>query len=490
MNPTETDKKPSRLNNCVTAWFGIVFSRFLGISIAGKLLLSYFSLLLLLIAIATYAFINLNKLNQLNSSILSLNVPVIKATETLIELILSQEQYARRNIILKDPDVLTIFWEKDKEVHHLVNKIIDSNLGQRQDIDRFNVLHQEYNTLLTSALPDAAGQPLQKTDAVIKKIKDVQQKLITLTKIFSVKARRDLERKTDTSSKIGLRAIKSSAVLFILGFCLSVLLTMIIAHNIVGAIKKLNRATEMLSLGKYDDLPRIPNRDELGELSMAFYRMSQRLKELEKQNLHTSPLTGLLGGVAIEQELLNRITAGKQIAFHMIDIDNFKSYNDRYGYAKGNRIIKKTAQILKLTVSECGQKNDFIGHIGGDDFVIITGPKHYEKIAETIIARFDEVMPEFYSARDHAKGYIRTTNRQGTVVDHPLASLSIAIVTNKQRTVDSYIEFGEIAAELKEYAKSLKGSNYVVDRRTDDRPKLVIDNVIKPKRMRKKVSSA
>ena len=485
-----TDIKPSRLNNRVTAWFGIVFSRFLRISIAGKLLLSYFSLLLLLIAIATYAFINLNKLNQLNSSILSVNVPVIKATETLIELILSQEQYARRNIILKDPDVLTIFWEKDKEVHRLVNKIIDSNLGQRQDIDRFNVLHQEYNTLLTSALPDAAGQPSQKTDAVIKEIKDVQQKLITLTKIFSVKARRDLERKTDTSSKIGLRALKSSAVLFSLGFCLSIILTVVIARNIVGAIKKLNKATEMLSLGKYDDLPRIPNRDELGELSKAFDRMSQRLKELEKQNLHTSALTGLLGGVAIEQELVSRINAGNQIAFCMIDIDNFKSYNDRYGYAKGNRLIKKTAEILKSAVSEFGRKDDFVGHIGGDDFVIVTRPENYEKIAEAIISLFDKVIPEFYSTRDHARGCIRSANRQGTVVDHPLASVSIAIVTNRQRSIDSYVEFGEIAAELKDYAKSFTGSTFVVDRRKDDRPKLVVDNVIKPKRMRRNVSSA
>jgi GGDEF domain-containing protein len=194
-----------------------------------------------------------------------------------------------------------------------------------------------------------------------------------------VKARRDLERKTDTSSKIGLRALKSSAVLFSLGFCLSIILTVVIARNIVGAIKKLNKATEMLSLGKYDDLPRIPNRDELGELSKAFDRMSQRLKELEKQNLHTSALTGLLGGVAIEQELVSRINAGNQIAFCMIDIDNFKSYNDRYGYAKGNRLIKKTAEILKSAVSESGRKDDFVGHIGGDDFVIVTRPENYEK---------------------------------------------------------------------------------------------------------------
>jgi diguanylate cyclase (GGDEF)-like protein len=488
MGKSNTDNQRSSLNSYLTAGFGAIFSRFLGISIAGKLLLSYFSLLLLLFAISIYAFANLNKLNQVNSSILSANVPVINATETLIDLILSQEQYARRNIILKDPDLMTIFWEKDHEVHQLVHSINESHLGKIGDITAFKRLHQQYNELLTKTLSAAAGKPGNSKD-VIRQIKDVQNKLITLTKIFSVSARRDLERKTDASSKIGLSALKSSVILFALGFCLSIFLTVIIARNIVGAIKKLNKATEMLSLGKYDELPDIPNRDELGELSKAFHRMSQRLKELEQQNLHTSPLTGLLGGVAIEQELVNRIGNENQIAFCMIDIDNFKAYNDRYGYAKGNRVIKKTAEILVASVSACGQKKDFIGHIGGDDFVIITTPEHHEKIAKEIVARFGKAIPDFYSAQDIKRGYIKATTRQGAAINLPLASITIAIVTNRERTVDNYVKFGEIAAELKEYAKSMDGSNYIIDRRKDDRAKLVIDNVIKPKRMQRKVSS-
>ena len=488
MGKSNNDNKRSSIISYLTAGFGAVFSRFLGISIAGKLLLSYFSLLLLLFAISTYAFINLNKLNQVNSSILSANVPVINATETLIDLILSQEQYARRNIILKDPEVMTIFWDKDHEVRQLVHSIDDSQLGKIDEIIAFKRLHQQYNELLTKMLPAAAGKPGRSED-VIRQIKDVQKELITITKIFSVSARRDLERKTDASSKIGLSALKSSVILFALGFCLSIFLTIIITRNIVGAIKKLNKATEMLSLGKYDELPHISNRDELGELSKAFHRMSQRLKELEKQNLHTSPLTGLLGGVAIEQELDNRIGNENQIAFCMIDIDNFKAYNDRYGYAKGNRVIKKTAEILVASVSTHGHKKDFIGHIGGDDFVIITTPEHHEKIAKEIVVRFDKAMPDFYTTQDIKRGYIKATTRQGAAINLPLASITIAIVTNQECTVDNYVKFGEIAAELKEYAKSMKGSNYIIDRRKDDRPKLVFDNVIKPKRLRRKVSS-
>jgi diguanylate cyclase (GGDEF)-like protein len=154
-----------------------------------------------------------------------------------------------------------------------------------------------------------------------------------------------------------------------------------------------------------------------------------------------------------------------QIAFCLADIDNFKSYNDHYGYAKGNDIIKATAGIIRDAVSDHGTAEDFLGHIGGDDFVIITTPQRYETLCKFIVRRFDEAVPAYYSEQDRKRGYIRTEDRQGRVVDHPLASLSIAIVTNSHRNIKDHIEYGKVAAELKEYVKTLQGSNYMADRR-------------------------
>ena len=124
----------------------------------------------------------------------------------------------------------------------------------------------------------------------------------------------------------------------------------LVARNIIGAIKKLHLATEMISQGNFDYRPEINNKDELGDLADAFVSMAERLKNLEEMYLDSSPLTRLPGGIAIENMLKKRIDAKKLFAFCLMDIDNFKSYNDHYGYAKGNDMIQETASIVEKAV--------------------------------------------------------------------------------------------------------------------------------------------
>jgi len=226
-------------------------------------------------------------------------------------------------------------------------------------------------------------------------------------------------------------------------------------------------ATQMISNGEFEFMPEIRNKDELGDLSEAFITMAKRLKQLEEMSLDTSPLTRLPGGVSIEKTMQERISSGDLIAFCLIDIDNFKSYNDHYGYAKGNDLIKATAKIILDAVSELGTADDYIGHIGGDDFVIITKPDSYEKSCNAVIDSFDKTVPVFYDSEIRKRGYIIAEDRQGRQVTFPLASISIAVVTNTKRKFINYIQFGEIAAEMKEYAKSFSGSVCKVDNRTN-----------------------
>jgi diguanylate cyclase (GGDEF)-like protein len=197
--------------------------------------------------------------------------------------------------------------------------------------------------------------------------------------------------------------------------------------------------------------------------------MAGRLKLLEETYLDTSPLTRLPGGIAIEGVLNKRIAAKAQIAFCLMDIDNFKAYNDRYGYAKGNELIQATAAIIGEAVTDHGNKEDFIGHIGGDDFVVITTPDHYKDICETITKNFDAAIPEFYDNEDKKRGQIVGENRQGEEVSFPLATISIAVVTNEKRKLLNSIEFGEVAAEMKEHVKSISGSVFMVDQRRGQR---------------------
>lgn len=152
----------------------------------------------------------------------------------------------------------------------------------------------------------------------------------------------------------------------------------------------------------------------------------------------------------------------------MLDLDNFKAFNDRYGYAMGSEVIKATARIIEEVVSKNGTVGDFIGHIGGDDFVVITSPERYTNICKGVIEAFDKTIPDFYDNEDRTRGNFIGKTRQGHVVTFPLMTISIAVVTNNDRKLAYIAEVGEIAAELKDYAKSLPGSTYVVDKRRKD----------------------
>ena len=131
----------------------------------------------------------------------------------------------------------------------------------------------------------------------------------------------------------------------------------------------------------------------------------------------------------------------------------------------GNEIIKETAGIIEASVTEHGKKDDFVGHIGGDDFAIVMHPENHKKICESIISSFDKKITEYYDSDDIERGYIIGKSRQGQEQKFPLMTISIAVVTNENRKDMNNVEIGEIAAELKDHAKSLQGSVFVTDRR-------------------------
>jgi diguanylate cyclase (GGDEF)-like protein len=180
-----------------------------------------------------------------------------------------------------------------------------------------------------------------------------------------------------------------------------------------------------------------------------------------------------------------RIEGQEAFAFCLMDIDNFKAYNDRYGYAKGNQLIKFTADTIQRVVLEYGNEDDFIGHIGGDDFVLVTSPERYAKICNKVIADFDNQISAFYNLEDNDRGYVVGENRQGEGTVFPLASISIAVVTDHENRLDNYIKVGEITAELKEYAKLQEGSVCVFDKRGVNEKTSAFKNVIEfPKKQK------
>jgi diguanylate cyclase (GGDEF)-like protein len=199
-------------------------------------------------------------------------------------------------------------------------------------------------------------------------------------------------------------------------------------------------------------------------------RIRMILRRTER-DLEANPLTRLPGNVSILNEFSRLLEKKSVFAVCYIDLDKFKAYNDKYGFEHGDAVIRETARILLRTVQEEGRKEDFIGHIGGDDFVVITAPDRVDRICKKIIDEFEKTSPSFYNETDRKKGYIIARDRQGREQKIALLSISIGVVTNEFRKIEHVAQIGEIGAELKALAKSMERSNYVKDKRREDRRK-------------------
>jgi diguanylate cyclase (GGDEF)-like protein len=181
-----------------------------------------------------------------------------------------------------------------------------------------------------------------------------------------------------------------------------------------------------------------------------------------------SPLTGLPGNRVIEEIIDSRIRSGMKFAVCYIDLDDFKAYNDRYGFFSGSEVIKSTAEVVMEALDRFGEDEDFAGHIGGDDFIVVTEMERAPLIAEEVIRLFTARIPEHYEPEDRMRGYIVSKDRGGNMNKFPIMTISVAVVHNTYRKIEHPGKVAQIAAELKAYAKSMEGSNYVFDRRRRD----------------------
>ena len=183
------------------------------------------------------------------------------------------------------------------------------------------------------------------------------------------------------------------------------------------------------------------------------------------QELEANPLTRLPGNVSIQREIEERLAREMPIAVCYCDLNHFKAFNDRYGFERGDQVIRLTSQILLEAVKRHGNSADFIGHIGGDDFVVITTPDRAENICQATIGRFDADIPWLYDEADRTRGTLAYVDRRGQTVMVGLLSIAIAVVTNQERRLTHFGQVAAMSAELKTLAKRLPGSGYVMDRR-------------------------
>ncbi len=210
----------------------------------------------------------------------------------------------------------------------------------------------------------------------------------------------------------------------------------------------------------FDDFLLTPCRREELELRMKIRLLHTR------RDLDANPLTRLPGNYTITAMVQERIDSQDPFALGYVDIDNFKAYNDRYGFAHGDDAIRMTSRVLINTVRRVAPEKGFVGHIGGDDFVIIVKTSQIVGFCKETIQNFDLVSPTLFNDEDRRRGWFEYNDRRGNHIRFPLLSISIAVIDSSVTKVNHPGEAAAIASELKGVVKKLNGSNFMIDRRS------------------------
>lgn len=229
------------------------------------------------------------------------------------------------------------------------------------------------------------------------------------------------------------------------------------------------RMSELLMLQErgFDDFLIKPFNALVLQLRVALNIARNRVK------VETNALTHLPGNLAIEKVIRKKIEQNEKMSVLYIDINQFKSFNDRNGFDQGDNVLRQTANILVRTAEKIVPAGEyFVGHVGGDDYVAVVHPDYEEPLARAFIAEFDRIIPTYYNEHDQKQGFIRVTNRRGKRETFPLMSCSVAVVNNLHRPYKNLGEIAQDAADLKSFLKSQPGSHYLRDRRHEPFKKL------------------
>jgi diguanylate cyclase (GGDEF)-like protein len=245
-----------------------------------------------------------------------------------------------------------------------------------------------------------------------------------------------------------------------------VICAIVLFRMVLSPLRRISRGACQIAEGKLEVHVPLGRNDEIGALASAVNEMGVTLRRMHYEAKGTTPLTGLPGQIAVYNYLNDCIINARVICALYCDLSNFKAYNDKYGFTKGDEVIIYTRDCLRLAAKKSNLSNVFIGHEGGDDFVVITEYEQWEIFAKAFVAFFDKGIHSFYNETDARNGYMESINRRGENQHIPLMSVSVAVVTNKTRDFRSVAEIIQIADEVKQYLKSREGSCYAIDRRT------------------------
>lgn len=437
------------------------------LTLARKMLLGNLTLVLLILIVGFSALASLKALHAVGTNLVKVDLPNIELTAQLMESLSSEDQYEERYIHVGDPALEALADEQREKFRATLQRFKALPPGASREVERIGDLHGEYVRISLQARAALEhGDDSVARVLMSESLPHPRQRLMvaiqSLTQILRGMQWAALQQSQNLIQNALIVTLATCGVglMFGVGFAL------MFSRSLAKSLQQFKMATQLIGKGRYDELLPLQSTDEVGDLAESFRWMSHRLKELEEINLDANPLTRLPGNLAIEKSLLVRLQRRRRFAFCHIDLDNFKAFGDHYGYARGSEVLKMVGQILTRLV-EGDRQDTFIGHIGGDDFVLICGPDRVAGFCQRIIKEFDDAIPQFYDSNDREQGFIISRDRDDRVQQFPIMTISIAVVTNERREITTPMQVAEVAAQLKKYAKSFPKSIFVIDQRRE-----------------------
>lgn len=424
------------------------------LTLTQKLIISFAINGICMIAALSYAIGGLSTMRSMVDEIARNDIAAITAAITLRDTMLAQERTARRFMILRQPELVTLHGLQSAAF----NQAMEILVMRSGDVapDGVTSVYKAYSLLATKLF---AGKTVEET-ALIKAAGRVE----TAIEKVRIEQQQLMNQKLKIAGEREAYTAACALGLALAGIALAIGVDAVFVYAFSSSIGKLQKATHRIAAGEFDHDPNIPPGDEVGSLSLDFRRMAIRLKELEQLSLDASPLTRLPGNIAIERSISRRLRERVPFAMCYLDLDNFKSYNDRYGYIKASELIKDAGQVIYNVVDSLKDPDAFVGHIGGDDFVVIINNVLAKKACQAIICEFDAMIPAYYSEEDRVAGFIEGVDRYGVPRHFPLITISIAALNCQPGSYATAAEIATAAAEVKDRVKESSGSNYIIVR--------------------------
>lgn len=435
----------------------------LRLPVAQKIAAGYVLVSLFCLAGVIYALAALSHQTRLNQELVRVDFALLGLVRDLRANLLAQERVERQLLILRDARLQELLVNRLEEFSQIHRQLISLLPGDDTDLIIFIrevslTAHQTKNLLDSAQWEDAATL----SQSVLS---PQRNRLIGQLEQFLQRREQVLDQQLHSLLEQSRRAYRWTLAMAFGGVLLAALVGSWGIFRIHQAVRRLTRATQDIAAGSFDAPVALHSQDEFGQLARDFHDMGQKLKELDQLRLDANPLTHLPGNLALEREMEKRIVHGIPFATIYVDLDHFKAYNDRYGYKAGSDVLARVGELARQAIGQYGSEQDMVGHIGGDDYIILSRPELAEDIARELIRTFDQDVPTFYSEEDRSQGFFLGKDRFDVERRFALLTMSIAVVNSNNLKNPTPAAIGRECAQIKDHLKKNPGSNYLIDRR-------------------------